>query len=326
MKNLNYLSLTSNNLTLDAQSASTLSALSQLAVVDLSKNPLQIAPDFSAMSQLNSVNLHDTQISQWPTGLLDKTALTGVDLSNNRLREVPQANLNPAPEQLQAVARINAVTRLEQNAFPSQYWRKFDSYWRRLNEAHPELMSPAYAKAFDSDNSWAQRYRALYPGKSIKECREYIWSHEKGTFSPKLNGLEQEFSLLKSQLDDWVYSGEGNRLGYIRNHQIGRNIPTRDHRNTARDKIISCWRRETAQKLANDGTPIGLELDLSGLTLPTLPDLSVDFSHVGSLKLSNMNLTASRKVSLPAFAIYAGWTCRITGSRIYPRPSEKCME
>jgi len=301
MKNLNYLSLTSNNLILDAQSASTLSALSQLAVVDLSKNPLQIAPDFSAMSRLNSVNLHDTQISEWPTGLLDKTALTGVDLSNNRIREVPQANLNPAPEQLQAVARINAVTRLEQNAFPSQYWRKFDSYWRRLNEAHPELMSPAYAKAFDSDNSWAQRYRALYPGKSIKECREYIWSHEKGTFSPKLNGLEQEFSLLKSQLDDWVYSGEGNRLGYIRNHQIGRNIPTRDHRNTARDKIISCWRRETAQKLANDGTPIGLELDLSGLTLPTLPDLSVDFSHVGSLKLSNMNLTASPEGFLTRF-------------------------
>ncbi|VVN82130.1 hypothetical protein PS833_01166 [Pseudomonas fluorescens] len=301
MKNLYHLSLTSNNLTLDAQSASTLSALSQLSIVDLSKNPLQIAPDFSAMSRLNAVNLHDTQISQWPTGLLDKTALKGVDLSNNRLREVPEANLNPAPEQLQAVARINAVTLLENNAFPSQYWRKFDSYWRRLNEAHPELMSPAYAKAFDTDNSWAQRYRTLYPRKSIKECREYIWSHEKGTFSPKLNGLEQEFSLLKSQLDDWVYSGGGNRLGYIRTHQVGRNIPARDHRNTARDRIISCWRRETAQKLANDGTPIGLELDLSGLELPTLPDLSVDFSHVGSLKLSNMKLTTSPEGFLTRF-------------------------
>ena len=301
MKNLNYLSLTSNNLTLDAQSASTLSTLSQLTVVDLSKNPLQIAPDFSAMSRLNSVNLHDTQISEWPTGLLDKTALTGVDLSNNRLREVPQANLNPAPEQMQAVARINAVTRLGDNAFPSQYWRKFDSYWRRLNEAHPELMSPADAKAFDGDNSWAQRYRALYPGKSIKECREYIWSHEKGTFSPKLNGLEQEFRLLKSQLDDWVFTGGGNRLGYIRANQLQINAQTRNDRTTARDRIISCWRRETAQKLAFDRTPIGLELDLGGLILPTLPDLSVDFSHVGSLKLSNMNLTASPEGFLTRF-------------------------
>ncbi|VVO46935.1 hypothetical protein PS838_00085 [Pseudomonas fluorescens] len=301
MKKLSFLSLTSNNLTLDAQSASTLSAMTQLAVVDLSKNPLQIAPDFSAMSKLNSVSLHDTQISEWPTGLLDKTALTGLDLSNNRLREVPQANLKPAPEQLQAVARINAVTRLEDNPFPSQYWRKFDSYWRRLNETHPELMSPADSKAFDSKNSWAQRYRKLYPSKSIKACREYIWSHEKGTFSPKLNVLEQEFSLLKDQLDAWVYSGGGNQQRYIRVNQLQINAQTRNDRTKARDRIISCWRRETPQQLAHDGAPIGLELDLGGLILPTLPDLSIDFSHVGSLKLNNMNLTASPEGFLTRF-------------------------
>ncbi|WP_457266306.1 NEL-type E3 ubiquitin ligase domain-containing protein [Pseudomonas sp. P5_C3] len=301
MKKLSYLSLTSSNMTLDAQSASTLSALSQLKVVDLSNNPLQIAPDFSAMSELNSVNLQNTQIGQWPTGLLDKTALTGIDLSNNRLREVPQANLNPAPEHLETVARINAVTRLEGNEFPSQYWRKFDGYWRRLNEAHPELMAPAYSKAFDSENSWAQRYRELYPQKGIKECREYIWSHEKGVFSRKLNGLEQEFSVLTSQLDAWVYSGGGNRQGYIRANQLQINAQTRSHRTKARDRIISCWRREGNQKLAADGTPIGWELNLGRLILPTLPDLSVDFSHVGSLRLNNMNLTASPEGFLTRF-------------------------
>ncbi|VVO69157.1 hypothetical protein PS874_01076 [Pseudomonas fluorescens] len=253
----------------------------------------------TGFSRLERLTVTRSTLTKLPAAVAEMSNLSTLNLSSNRIRLDEQTGATLSA--LSKLARINAVTRLEQNAFPSQYWRKFDSYWRRLNEAHPELMSPAYAKAFDSDNSWAQRYRALYPGKSIKECREYIWSHEKGTFSPKLNGLEQEFSLLKSQLDDWVYSGEGNRLGYIRNHQIGRNIPTRDHRNTARDKIISCWRRETAQKLANDGTPIGLELDLSGLTLPTLPDLSVDFSHVGSLKLSNMNLTASPEGFLTRF-------------------------
>src|SRR5690606_14950748 len=76
---------------------------------------------------------------------------------------------------------------------------------------------------------------------------------------------------------------------------------TRNERIEARDRIISCWRRETPQKHAFDGTPIGLELDLSGLTLPTLPDLNTDFSHVGSLKLNNMNLTESPEGFLTRF-------------------------
>jgi Leucine-rich repeat (LRR) protein len=301
MDKLNSLNLRSNQIRLDEQSALALSGLHQLKQIDLSNNQLRTLPDFSAMSGLQSLNLKNTGIRQWPAGLLDKVGLTSLDLRDNRLSQVPQANLNPAPETLSVVARINNVTRLEGNDFPSAYWRKFDIYWRHLKESHPELMEPATPGAFDSENSRAQRYRNLYPTKSIKECREFIWNQDSGTVAPRLLALEQEFDLLKTQLDDWVFSGGGNRLRYVRANQLQINATTRNDRTTARERIISCWRRETAQKHAFDGTPIGLELDLSGLTLPTLPDLSMDFSHVGSLRLSSMNLTASPEGFLTRF-------------------------
>lgn len=301
MDKLNYLDLSSNQIKLDEQSALALGALHQLKQIDLSNNQLRAVPDFSTMSGLQALNLKNTGLSQWPAGLLDKTALNHLDLRDNRLSEVPQANLNPTPETLAVVARINNVTRLEGNDFPSAYWRKFDGYWRRLKESHPELMEPAHPAVFDSEDSRAQRYRNLFPSKTIKECREFIWNHDKGTVAPRLLGLEQEFDLLKTQLDDWVFSGGGNRLRYVRANQLQINATTRNDRTAARDRIISCWRRETAQKHAFDGTPIGLELDLSGLTLPTLPDLSIDFSHVGSLRLSGMNLTESPEGFLTRF-------------------------
>jgi Leucine-rich repeat (LRR) protein len=301
MDKLTHLNLSSNLIKLDDQSALALSGLHQLKQIDLSSNQLRTVPDFSAMSGLQVLNLKNTGIRQWPAGLQDKAGLTSLDLRDNRLNEVPQPNLNPTPETLSTVARINNVTLLEGNDFPSAYWRKFDTYWRRLKESHPELLEPANPAVFDSENSRAQRYRSLYPTKSIKECREFIWNQASGTVAPRLLALEQEFELLKSQLDDWVFSGGGNRLRYVRANQLQINATTRNERNSARDRIISCWRRETEQKHAFDGTPIGLELDLSGLTLPTLPDLSIDFSHVGSLRLSGMNLTASPEGFLTRF-------------------------
>ncbi|WP_253756707.1 NEL-type E3 ubiquitin ligase domain-containing protein [Pseudomonas fluorescens] len=298
---LSILELGSNRIELDEQNATRLSTFSRLTRLDLSHNPLKITPDFSAMPTLTSLMLNDTGIGQWPAGLRDKTALQHLDLRNNRLTEVPEENLNPTAEQFAAVARINAVTLLEGNDFPADYSAKFDSFWRRVHATHPELASPFRANAFDSGDSAVQRYQRLYPGKPIKECREYIWSLEPDVAATRLASLEQEFSGLTTQLDAWVFSGGGGRQRYIRAGQLGINAGNREDRYSARARILSCWRRETVQKVANDGTPIGFELNLSGLTLQSLPDLDIDFSHVGSLRLSDMQLSASPEGFLTRF-------------------------
>jgi len=293
MSQLTSLNVSSNQIRLDVPSAEKLAGLAQLEHIDLSENPLGITPDFSGMPKLQTLDLSSTQIDQWPIGLLSQTNLKSVKLLNNRLRAVPEICLNPPTDQLEAIVRINNVTQLQGNDFPAKYWRKFDSYWRNLHENHPNLINNAIDSAFDCGNPRVERYRRMYPGKSIKQSREFLWGLPKGTVAAELDRLELEFNQLQSQLDAWAFSGGVRRQGYVRAGQLATNAVTRGDRDIAKARILSCWRRETPQMLANDGTPIGLQLDLSGLTLPSLPDLDVDFSHVGSLKLDNMNLSVS---------------------------------
>jgi Leucine-rich repeat (LRR) protein len=302
MDRLNHIDLSNNRLELDEQTAATLSAMHHLETVTLSNNPaLTLLPDFSGMSGLKYLYLNKTGINQWPTGLQDKTGLIILNLRNNHLKEVPQEFINPAPDQLLTVARINRGTHLDGNDFPPEYWKTFDNYWRRVNRVAPDLLTSHHDVMFDSDNSLTQRYRRLYPNKDVKKCREYLWSFDGDAAATKVHNLELEFGMLKRQLDAWVYSGGGNRGGYIRANQLAFNAQTRPDRVSASNRIISCWRQETLPKLANDRTPIGLELDLSGLRLPSLPDIDVDFSHVGSLRLSNMDLSTSPEGFLTRF-------------------------
>ncbi|MCK3862021.1 hypothetical protein E4P00_06640 [Pseudomonas sp. B329] len=293
MSQLTTLNLSSNQIRLDVPSAEKLAGLTQLEHIDLSENPLGITPDFSGMSKLQTLDLSSTKIDQWPAGLLSQTNLKSLNLLNNKLRAVPETYLKPPADQLETIVRINNVTQLRGNDFPSQYWRKFESYWRNLHENHPDLIKDAIDSAFDSGNPRIERYQRLYPGKTLKQAREFLWSLPKGTVAAELDRLELEFHKLQTQLDAWAFSGGVRRQGYVRSGQLATNAVTWDDRNIALERILSCWRQETPQMLAKDGTPIGLELDLSGLRLPSLPDLDVDFSHVGSLKLNNMYLSVS---------------------------------
>jgi Leucine-rich repeat (LRR) protein len=302
MHNLVNLDLSHNRLQLTEQSAATFAAMQHLETINLTDNPaLSLTPDFSKMSGLRHLLLSNIGIDQWPSGLHDKTDLITLDLSNNRLKEVPPTLIDPADEDLLAVARVNAVTRLKGNPFPADYWKKFDAYWRRVSAVAPELLSSHQGVMFDSDNSLAKRYRRLFPQKDVKQCREYLWTMDVDAATIKVRSLEQEYAVLKRQLDAWVFSGGGNLGGYIRADQLALNAQNRADRVTAHNRIISCWRREGPQAHAHDGTPIGLELDLSNLRLPSLPDLDADFTHVGSLKLVNMNLSTSPEGFLTRF-------------------------
>lgn len=292
MNNLTSLDLASNGIRLTSQSAGLLSALGNLEVLYLTNNPLGIMPDFSAMPRLRNLNLRNTQLGQWPRGLEAHTGLESVDLSHNLLREVPQRNLNPAPEQLEASARLNAVTLLEGNPFPADYWQQFDNYWQRLNQVRPDLVKSARDRAFDNGNPVLEKVRRLYPNKRMQEAREWIWNLGAGA-EAQLTRLELEFNTLERQLSAWTLSGAGERQRYVRTNERQANAGRLDDRYQAKERILACWRRETPQLLSNDGQPIGLELDLSRLTLPSLPDLEADFSHVGSLKLNNMGLRTS---------------------------------
>lgn len=291
MQHLTHLRLRENRIRLTAQSAEKLGTLSQLETLDLAGNPLDITPDFSALTRLRHLDLSDTGINQWPRGLNRQTRLQRLDLRDNQLREVPQENLYPTPEHFSTLVRINGVTVMSGNPFSETCLVEVDQYWKRL-AALPELAHSQIADAFSVESPTIANVQRMYPDKSIRQARELIWSLGEGA-EAEVGRRAAEFDQLTEQLNAWAYSGAGARDRYIRADRLRANAATRDDRYMAKALILQCWRRQTAQKLAHDGTPIGLELNLGGLRLPSLPDLDADFSHVGSLNLSGMQLSAS---------------------------------
>ncbi|ASV36425.1 hypothetical protein CI807_09605 [Pseudomonas sp. NS1(2017)] len=300
MQGLTSLKLPRNQIRLTPPNAARLSGLSGLETLDLRLNPLGTSPDVSAMTQLKELNLYATQLDQWPAGLQNLAAPESINLEFNQLREVPQAHLNPPLERVEAMARVNRVTLLQGNPFPEDYWQIFDAYWKRLGETRPDLVDGAKVGAFDSGNPRFEAARQIYQVLIDQRLREIIWRMGEGA-DVELARLKQEYDSLTSQLQAWEFSGRGANQRYLRPQLFDFGATIQDVRFEARQRIMACWRRQTPQLHASDGTPIGLELDLSGLNLPSLPDLDTDFSHVGSLKLSRMNLATSPEGFLARF-------------------------
>lgn len=291
MPDLVDLDLSGCMIRLDERGVALLERMNTLQTLDLQNNLLGRLPDFSTLTGLQRLNLRATDINQWPVGLRDLTGLRLVDLRDNQLREVPSAIHNPAPEHLDAQARANRVTLLRGNRLSYDDFQHLKAYRERLAQTRPELLVGGLDGAFAIADPLAARARALYPDFTDDQIQAFLQPLDQA--EAKLTGLERELEVLNSQLSSWAFSGGGESQRYVRVNRVAQATANRGDRYQAMERIRRCWRRETPQMRANDGTPIGLELNLSGLTLPSLPDLDADFSHVGALNLSRMNLSAS---------------------------------
>lgn len=289
MRSLTSLNLAHNNLTWSPQTSRMFSNLNDLVTLDLSHNPLGAAVDLSGMPNLVELNLRDTQIDQWPPELSALTGWRRVDLSFNRLKAVPPQHLNPPPEQLEAIARINNVVILEGNDFPEDYWQQFDSYWQMLSRTRPELLQGALEGAFDSGNPKLEVMQKLYPDNGVLVSRKMIWALGERA-DAELAQREQDFKALKRQLKAWNFSTEPPSHERVARNEGYLEFNDRDR---VRQRIMNCWRADNPLVPANDGTRIDIELDLSGLQLSSLPDLGANFIRPAVLKLNHLYLRTS---------------------------------
>ncbi|NWD80662.1 leucine-rich repeat domain-containing protein [Pseudomonas reactans] len=298
--NLTVLSLAGNRIRLTSTSAQKLCSLSTLEDLNRQGNPLGQPLDFSAMTRLKKADLSRTRLRQWPTGLRELTGLEKLDLSYNELRTLPVEHLEPAPEHLDAIVKINSVTDLRGNPLSSQTSLDLDSYWLRLSQNHPELMALGQDYAFSIESPTIARVRRLFPNKTIRQARVYI-AGLGDRLEPELARLDQEFDTLKQALDGWVFRGGGTRQRYVRVSNARELEGGRDDWYAAKLRILKAWRGELPHETARDGTPIGMVLDLSDLSLSSLPDLAIDFAGVGSLVLKNVGLVDSPEAFLTSF-------------------------
>ncbi|MGO4310280.1 DUF6543 domain-containing protein [Pseudomonas sp. KB_15] len=89
MGDLTALTLSECNLTLSTNDIQGLAGMERLDYLDLSDNPLALAPDVSQMSDLATLILNDSGISELPAGLLQLKSLELVDLSDNQIVHIP---------------------------------------------------------------------------------------------------------------------------------------------------------------------------------------------------------------------------------------------
>lgn len=300
MQTLTCLSLRGSRIGFNAHNGALLEKLSALEELNLLNTPLGITPDFSAMTRLKKINLSGTGIDEWPLGTDRLPDLQLLDLRDNALTEVPQALLSTEADQLESNARVNRVTLLEGNPFTRQGRQRLMDYRERLQAIRPDLLEGSLPGAFKGQDTLSTRVRYLYPAFDEFEVAEFLQTHGSGV-EVELERLEREYESLNRQLSAWAFSGGGARQRYVRAGQISEGVSERGERYTAADRIRECWRRQAPQRNAVDGSPIGFELDLSGQTLDSVPDLEADFSHVGSLKLSGMGLSVSPEGFLAHF-------------------------
>lgn len=90
LRRLQSIDLYDNQLELDPGQSTLLASCESLTYLNLSKNPLRATFSVHAMPHLADLRLRDTGIARLPHGVLESQELQALDVSHNRLTELPE--------------------------------------------------------------------------------------------------------------------------------------------------------------------------------------------------------------------------------------------
>ncbi len=179
---LTSLNLRLNRITLTPTAAQVIGEMVNLQALDLSHNPLHVAPALGQLARLQTLHLHDCGLSAWPEGLTalmerPDCALQHLDLSENRITQVPG---------LTVLLDSTYVRALNGNAH-GRFWRfNFngleDETARQLTAAgvvvleHEPLADPARHVDWLDGAREAQRevWHSLFDDDAHRDLREVI--------------------------------------------------------------------------------------------------------------------------------------------------------
>jgi hypothetical protein len=192
---LEHLNLSNNQLTLTADSVADLAGLTRLQTLRLAGNPaLSQQPDVSRMAELHLLDLHDTGITEWPTGLLTlpRPRAFELDLQGNPIEQVPQ--VTPGSEQARLVAR----TRLSRDRLSDQGREQFQSSMRSVGYDPARSYPP---KGEETSVYWLEGLSG-----AERQSRQTLWDELEG--EPNAQGF---FEVLEQLADSADYVEEASR-------------------------------------------------------------------------------------------------------------------
>lgn len=280
-----------------------LAGLSSLEYLDLRNNPLNTL-DVSGMKRLKALSLRGTELHEWPAGTQDLTELAWLDLRDSKITSLPDSvlqddvllktDLTGAPLTAQSVAYLETAWRRIEIAkgLPAGTLGRF-----ALDEVPPNfpptesgfslarlLLPLPEAPVGEGSAHFAKRLQQLNPKLADDEALQAIERLRGGgatdvQIGERLVGWEQSCETLTRRLNGWLFTRESHGTGWI---------VSAESRRLGALRIIECWR---------EGLLVGEDvadhvLSLNGLLLGDLPELPAEFSHVSTLNLTGVRLSA----------------------------------
>ncbi|UII73842.1 hypothetical protein LVW35_11965 [Pseudomonas sp. HN11] len=321
------LNLSDNMLTITAATQARLNRLTSLQRLDLSGNRLG-SLDVSSLRDLVSLNVGSTQISAWPEGALTLPRLGFLDMSASAITDIPDAALTGHEVLLagtslrgcrlspEGMAKVQAFARSTEPGTPyaSMFGRPLGIDRAVLAEGRtggdpmffpvevserPDLLLPLPLTAESARTSLtsAERLQHLDPQLSVDQAGTRIdaWlAQDAGAaqIEKALERWEAQYNQLIQRFNSWI------DVPAVRNRNEWVNATDRRR---AADRLLACWRETLHEVPLHERASSHYQVNLSGLILGDLPDLSVTFSHVRALDLSGVRLTTESQQFLSAF-------------------------
>ena len=277
LTHLNALTLRGCALNLTTPTRAALANLTELHTLDLSHNPLVLAPNFENMANLRTLNLSHCGISIFPTGLLNRPRLANANLSHNNLRRLPEA-LYSLP------ASAAKAYDLSGNPLTRATLERIKTYCQSTGEHFGVQANPDEVRLV----------QALYPTYNVPEANQFIFRLPGGLDDSMANlvRLKADYERLQADLQEWVVDVPESHP--VTNLPMDEQIRPQQQliRAQIRALLEQGWRRETSLDLSHD--PLTQSHQMT-LTLPLwgdLPRLNVDFKHISKLELRAQETTS----------------------------------
>lgn len=302
---LTRLDLSNNRLAMPALQAQ-LNDLKSLQFLDLShgSNPLT-GVDVSELTQLRALNLRGTALQAWPAGAERLPQLTWLDLRDNQLVSLPpevlandalllktnlaanpfstagEAELESARQRIEGAGGLpqGALARFEQQSVPAV----FPPAETGLTKMNYLLPLPRRITVIKGRVGFVGRLQELSP--SVTEEKALQWFEQLRTvggmsdlqIDAMLTNWHQEYETLTRALNGWLYTRE---LPGLNARQVAQT------RRLVAIKLAECWQTGLSAET-------GYELNLQGLQVDNLPELTVQHNYVHTLNLTGLKVSVA---------------------------------
>ncbi|TFY85544.1 hypothetical protein DYL59_25115 [Pseudomonas kairouanensis] len=280
------LELRNCSITLSARSSAALERMALLQHLNLNGNPLGVCPDFAKLPGLNAIVLEAAGLDSVPPSLLNPIPRQIIDLSANRIEQLPPA-LFTLPQS------VSQAFDLSGNPLSQQALEQIKTYCQRTQE-HFKAQAPAAQRA------WVQR---LYPKMNNTAADSFVFGlpGRMDDVDTALRELETDYEHLTTDLQEWATDVPRlhPNLGVVLD--TGTRAQEQINRLSFKRLVEEAWRRESAldEESLDDQPTHAMVLDTP--IMGALPELRVRFKHVTTVELNGEATTTQADQFLRSF-------------------------